>query len=165
MYGGGGAGGGGYNYQQGYSNQQPQPVFVPDCYYDTMSDMWREAFDRIDWGDDILQCIVMDSIECKVKDWVMKLSYDEYVAEMKSNKGVSEEEFYKKYLWQEDDVVETLNEMLIIEPVNNHEDKQENIWCEHEECLEETEPFRTEEELFNHTCKCHLSEDKCSYDL
>ena len=62
------------------------------------------------------------------------------------------------------DDVETLNEMLIIEPVNNHEDKQENIWCEHEECLEETEPFRTEEELFNHTCKCHLSEDKCSYD-
>ena len=61
------------------------------------------------------------------------------------------------------DDVETLNEMLIIEP-EDKQDKEENIWCEHEECLEETEPFRTEEELFNHTCKCHSVENKCSYD-
>jgi len=61
------------------------------------------------------------------------------------------------------DDVETLNEMLIIEP-EDKQDKGENIWCEHEECIEETEPFRSEEELFNHTCKCHSVENKCSYD-
>jgi len=52
------------------------------------------------------------------------------------------------------------NEMLIIEPEN----KQENIWCLHEECIEETEPFDSKVELFKHTCECHFSEDKCSYD-
>jgi len=70
------------------------------------------------------------------------------------------------------DDVETLNEMLIIEPTNNQENnlennlenKKENIWCLHEECIEVTEPFNSEEELFNHTCECHLSEDKCSYE-
>jgi len=79
-----------------------------DCYYDTMDDMHKEAFEAIDWGDEELQCIVMDSCECRVKDWVMKLSYDEYVTEMKSNKGVSEEEFDKKYMWHEEDVVEVV---------------------------------------------------------
>ena len=83
---------------------------MSDSYYDTMSDMWKEAFEAIDWGDDELKMMVMDTCECRVKDWVMKLSYDEYVAEMKSNKGVSEEEFDKKYLWKEDDVVEPVVE-------------------------------------------------------
>tara|TARA_R110001632_G_scaffold11349_1_gene41045 strand:- start:309 stop:566 length:258 start_codon:yes stop_codon:yes gene_type:complete len=71
-----------------------------------MGDMFKEAFEVIDWGDDELRMMVMDTCECRVKDWVMKLSYDEYVTEMKSNKGVSEEEFDKKYLWHEDDVVD-----------------------------------------------------------
>ena len=87
-----------------------------DCYYDTMSDMWKEAFNSIDWGDDELRMMVMDTCECRVKDWVMKLSYDEYVTEMKSNKGVSEEEFDKKYLWHEDDVVEPVSEGAEPEP-------------------------------------------------
>ena len=82
-----------------------------DCYYDTMSDMWKKAFEGIDWGDDELQMMVMDTCQCKVKEWVMKLSYDEYVAEMKTNKGVSEEEFDKKYLWSEDDAVEEVEEV------------------------------------------------------
>ena len=47
-----------------------------------------------------------------------------------------------------DDVV-TLNEMLELKPI-------ENIWCEHEECLEEIDPFDSEEELVKHICKCHL---------
>tara|TARA_R110000782_G_scaffold210472_1_gene298517 strand:+ start:539 stop:805 length:267 start_codon:yes stop_codon:yes gene_type:complete len=82
-----------------------------------MSDMWKEAFELIEWGDEDLQVMVMDACECKVKDWVMKLSYDEYVAEMKSNKGVSEEEFHKKYLWSEDDVVEPVVEVVeVVEP-------------------------------------------------
>ena len=79
---------------------------MTECYYDTMGDMFKEAFEVIDWGDDELRMMVMDTCECRVKDWVMKLSYDEYVTEMKSNKGVSEEEFDKKYLWHEDDVVD-----------------------------------------------------------
>ena len=48
------------------------------------------------------------------------------------------------------DDVETLNEMLEIKPI-------ENIWCEHEECLEEVEPFHSEEDLVKHICKCHPS--------
>jgi len=76
------------------------------------------------------------------------------------------------------DDVETLNEMLIIEPedkLGDEPDKKNKdsvgwghiysfppikanvIWCLHEDCIEETEPFDSEEELFNHTCKCHLS--------
>ena len=47
-----------------------------------------------------------------------------------------------------DDVV-TLNDMLEIKPI-------ENIWCEHEECLEEIDPFDSEEDLVSHICKCHL---------
>ena len=47
-----------------------------------------------------------------------------------------------------DDVV-TLNEMLVIIP-------NEIFWCEHEECLEEIEPFDSEEDLVRHICKCHL---------
>ena len=47
------------------------------------------------------------------------------------------------------DDVETLNEMLEIKPI-------ENIWCEHEECLEEIDPFDSEENLVKHICKCHL---------
>ena len=47
-----------------------------------------------------------------------------------------------------DDVV-TLNDMLEIKPI-------ENIWCEHEECLEEIDPFDSEENLVKHICKCHL---------
>jgi len=87
-----------------------------DCYYDTMDDMHKEAFEAIDWGDEELQCMVMDSCQCKVKDWVMKLSYDEYVAEMKSNKGVSQEDFDKKYLGSEEDVVEVVEEVVEPEP-------------------------------------------------
>ena len=81
-----------------------------DCYYDTMDEMYIEGFWEIDWGDEVLQYIVYDTCQCKVKDWVMKLTYDEYVAELKSNKGVSEEEFIKKYLWSKDDVVEEVVE-------------------------------------------------------
>lgn len=88
-----------------------------DCYYDTMSDMQQDAFDAIDWGDEYLQCVVIDTMDCGVKDWVLKLSYDEYVAEMKSNLGVSQEDFDKKYLWSEDDVVEEVVEKPVEEPV------------------------------------------------
>jgi ASC-1-like (ASCH) protein len=44
------------------------------------------------------------------------------------------------------DDVETLNEMLEIKPI-------ENIWCEHEECLEEIDPFDSEEDLVSHILK------------
>jgi len=91
------------------------------------------------------------------------------------------------------DDVETLNEMLIIEPEDKlviepedklviepedklviepdkknkdsvgwgliysfHPIKANVIWCLHEDCIEETEPFDSEEALFNHTCKYHL---------
>ena len=46
------------------------------------------------------------------------------------------------------DDVETLNEMLEIKPI-------EIFWCEHEECLEEIDPFDSEEDLVSHICKCH----------
>ena len=45
--------------------------------------------------------------------------------------------------------LKTLNEMLIIEPI-------EIFWCEHEECLEVTEPFYSKKEFIEHTCKCHI---------
>jgi len=83
------------------------------------------------------------------------------------------------------DDVETLNEMLVIEPEDKlviepedklviepdkknkdsvgwgliysfHPIKANVIWCLHEDCIEETEPFDSEEALFNHTCKYHL---------
>ena len=28
---------------------------MAECYYHTMSDMWKEAFDHIEWGDEDLQ--------------------------------------------------------------------------------------------------------------
>jgi hypothetical protein len=43
--------------------------------------------------------------------------------------------------------LKTLNEMLIIEPF-------EIFWCEHEACLEVTEPFHSEKELIEHMFKC-----------
>tara|TARA_B110000902_G_scaffold66180_1_gene78645 strand:- start:750 stop:1013 length:264 start_codon:yes stop_codon:yes gene_type:complete len=84
-----------------------------------MDDMWKEAFENIVWSSEELQVMVMDTCECKVKDWVMELSYDEYVAEMKSNEGVSEEEFDKKYLWSADDAVveEPVEEPVVEEEV------------------------------------------------
>ena len=92
---------------------------MAECYYDTMGDMWKDAFEDIVWSSDELKAIVMDTCQCKVKDWVMELSYDEYVAEMKSNEGVSEEEFDKKYLWSADDAVveEPVEEPVVEEEV------------------------------------------------
>ena len=43
--------------------------------------------------------------------------------------------------------LKTLNEMLIIEPIKI-------FWCEHEACLEVTEPFYSEKELIEHMLKC-----------
>ena len=51
----------------------------------------------------------------------MKLSYDEYVTEMKSNLGVSQEDFEEKYLWDEDDVVEEVVEEPVEEVVEEEE--------------------------------------------
>ena len=92
-----------------------------NCYYDTMSDMQQDAYHAIDWGDEDLQCNVMDTCDCNVKDWVMKLSYDEFVTEMKSNLGVSQEDFEEKYLWDEDDVVEEVVEEPVEEVVEEEE--------------------------------------------
>tara|TARA_R110000737_G_scaffold4833_1_gene15659 strand:- start:466 stop:789 length:324 start_codon:yes stop_codon:yes gene_type:complete len=91
---------------------------MADCYYDTLSDMYKDALEAVVWSSEELQAVVMDTCECKVKDWVMKLSYDEYVAEMKSNEGVSQEDFDKKYLWSKDDVEEpVVEEPVVEEPV------------------------------------------------
>jgi len=46
---------------------------------------------------------------------------------------------------------ETLNELLVIVP-------HKNFWCEHKDCLEEIEPFKSEKELNIHICRCHLSD-------
>jgi len=46
--------------------------------------------------------------------------------------------------------LKTLNEMLIIEPI----EPIEIFWCENEACLEETEPFYSEKEFIEHICKC-----------
>ena len=35
-----------------------------NCYYDTMSDMQQDAYHAIDWGDEDLQCNVMDTCDC-----------------------------------------------------------------------------------------------------
>ena len=43
----------------------------------------------------------------------------------------------------------TLHEMFQIKPI-------EVFWCEHDACLEVTDPFHSEQELADHLCKCHL---------
>ena len=85
-----------------------------DSYYETLSDMYKDALWNVEWQSEELQAVVMDTCQCKVKDWVMELSYNEYVAEMKSNEGVSQEDFDKKYLWTADDAVV---EEVVDEPV------------------------------------------------
>jgi len=46
----------------------------------------------------------------------------------------------------------TLNELLEIVP-------HTIFWCEHEQCLEVIEPFKSEKDLNTHMCKCHESEE------
>jgi hypothetical protein len=51
------------------------------------------------------------------------------------------------------DEVELLHELFVIEPISSVD--PEIHWCDHVDCLEVTEPFASEEDLWSHICFEH----------